>query len=281
MKQKMLFITITGVILVGAFVLATKMMQPKITADAQAVNAANQLYEVGNFDDAIRIYQQIIDRGVEDSTLYYNLGNSYFGKGDLGRAILNYQRAALLAPRDSDIATNLAIARTQANATIGDSAPGPLSILYDLTGNWLTLSETALLTMAIWFLMAILFLAWRLQERGISRTITRNASIVLFLVLTVAGLSLGSRLISERILPEGVVIAPVVAVSTEPGEQFESVFNLQNGAEVSLTETLGEWARLEVPGSQIEGWVPLESNGSEWEPHSGTSPLDIDLDPAL
>ncbi len=268
MKQKMLFITITGVILVGAFVLATKMMQPKITADAQAVNAANQLYEVGNFDDAIRIYQQIIDRGVEDSTLYYNLGNSYFGKGDLGRAILNYQRAALLAPRDSDIATNLAIARTQANATIGDSAPGPLSILYDLTGNWLTLSETALLTMAIWFLMAILFLAWRLQERGISRTITRNASIVLFLVLTVAGLSLGSRLISERILPEGVVIAPVVAVSTEPGEQFESVFNLQNGAEVSLTETLGEWARLEVPGSQIEGWVPLESNGSEWEPHS-------------
>ena len=259
MKQKMLFITITVVILGGALILATRMMQPKVAADAQAVNAANQLYEVGNFDDAIRIYEQIIDQGVEDSTLYYNLGNSYFGKGDLGRAILSYQRAALLAPRDSDIAANLEIARTQANATIGEAAPGPLSILYELTGSWLTINETALLTMAIWFLMAILFLAWRLQEQGITRKLTRNATIVLFFLLTIAGLSLGSRLVTGRILPEGVVIAPVVAVSTEPGEQFESGFNLQNGAEVSLTETLGEWARLAVPGSQIEGWVPLES----------------------
>ena len=83
--------------------------------------------------------------------------------------------------------------------------------------------------------------------------------LVLFLVLMVAGLSLGSRLITERALPDGVVVAPVVAVSSEPGGQSEAAFNLQNGAEVSLTGTSGEWARLEVPGSQIEGWVPLDS----------------------
>lgn len=259
MKQKMLFVTITSILLIGALVLAARMMQPKAAADAQALNAANQLYQVGNFDDAIRIYEQIIDQGVEDSTLYYNLGNSYFGKGDLGRAILNFQRATLLAPRDSDIATNLEIARSQANATFGESAPGPLNILYDLTGKWLTLGETTLLTMAIWFLMAILFMAWRLQDQGTTRNITRNVTIVLFLLLAVAGLSLGGRLITERILPEGVVIAPIVAVSSEPGVQSEPAFNLQNGAEVSLMETLGEWARLEVPGSQIEGRVPLET----------------------
>lgn len=259
MKQKMIFITITSIFLIGAFVFAARMLQPKAAADAQAIYAANQLYQVGNYDDAIRIYEQIIDQGVEDSTLYYNLGNSYYGKGDLGRAILNYQRAATLDPRDADIQNNLEIARTQANAVVGDMAPGPLGILRDLTGKWLTLNETALLTMAIWFVIAILFIAWRLQEQGLARKITRNMMLFLFLVLTIAGLSLGSRLVSEQMLPEGVVIAPVVAVSIEPGEQSEVAFNLQNGAEVNLMETNGDWARLEVPGSQIEGWVPLDS----------------------
>lgn len=259
MNQRILFIATIVIMLGGALVLATWLMQPKEAAETNAISAANQLYQVGNYDDAIRIYEQIVDQGVEDSTLNFNLGNSYFSKGDLGRAILNYQRAAMLAPRDRDIAANLELARTRANAVIDQSAPGPLSLLNDLIGKWLTLDETALLTMGLWFLVSLMFIVWRLQESGSTRQITKNMMIILFLVLAIAGLSFGSRLVSERYTPEGVVIAPVVAVNAEPGQQAESVYNLQNGAEISLMETQGNWARLAIPGSQIEGWVPLDT----------------------
>ncbi|MBS0418453.1 MAG: tetratricopeptide repeat protein [Proteobacteria bacterium] len=47
----------------------------------------------------------------------YNLGNSYARAGKPGLAILNYKRAALLAPNDPDINANLDYVRATANVT--------------------------------------------------------------------------------------------------------------------------------------------------------------------
>src|SRR6202161_2860169 len=44
----------------------------------------------------------------------YNLANSYARAGKPGLAVLNYERAALLAPDDPDINANLAYVRTAA-----------------------------------------------------------------------------------------------------------------------------------------------------------------------
>src|ERR1700743_1944350 len=44
----------------------------------------------------------------------YNLGNSYARAGKPGLAVLNYERAALLAPNDPDINSNLEYVRTTA-----------------------------------------------------------------------------------------------------------------------------------------------------------------------
>jgi len=45
----------------------------------------------------------------------YNLANSYARAGKQGMAVLNYERAALLAPNDADIQANLAYARAAAH----------------------------------------------------------------------------------------------------------------------------------------------------------------------
>jgi len=43
------------------------------------------------FDEAVKLYNQIIDNGYEGAELYYNLGNAYFRLGKLGYAILYYE----------------------------------------------------------------------------------------------------------------------------------------------------------------------------------------------
>ncbi len=55
---------------------------PQTTSGAQ-VAEANQLYEAGQFVEAIAVYQGLVDAGAEDGTPYYNLGNAYFKAGDL------------------------------------------------------------------------------------------------------------------------------------------------------------------------------------------------------
>ena len=64
-------------------------------------------YSEGKYNEAADLYQQIIETGYESAEVYYNLGNSYYKMSDLPNAILNYERAKLLAPNDEDIAFNL------------------------------------------------------------------------------------------------------------------------------------------------------------------------------
>jgi tetratricopeptide (TPR) repeat protein len=68
---------------------------------------ANRAYEAGEWNKAIRIYENMVaDLGLSAS-LCYNLANSYARNGQTGKAVLEYERGLLLAPGDGDIRTNL------------------------------------------------------------------------------------------------------------------------------------------------------------------------------
>ena len=71
------------------------------------ISRANQLYNQNQFDKAATIYEQVIDQGMENGHLYYNLGNTHFRLGNLPKAILNYVKAQNLLPRNEDVEANL------------------------------------------------------------------------------------------------------------------------------------------------------------------------------
>ena len=66
----------------------------------------NLAYKEGKYDSAIDSYEKILGLGLESGNLYYNLGNVYFKKGEFGKAMLNYKRALMLIPNDSDLRSN-------------------------------------------------------------------------------------------------------------------------------------------------------------------------------
>ena len=74
--------------------------------------SANERYSRGEYVEAAQQYESLLAGGFRDAALYYNLGNAYFQQSDLGRATLNYLRAERLSPRDPDIRSNLALARS-------------------------------------------------------------------------------------------------------------------------------------------------------------------------
>ena len=79
---------------------------------------------------------------------------------------------------------------------------------------------------------------------------------VTVLVLAIGGAILGSRLHVENSQPEAVVVGQEVKVTSGPGTQYVTEFTLPNGAEVRLLENRGNWARLEMAGNTLQGWVP-------------------------
>ncbi|MCK5643063.1 MAG: tetratricopeptide repeat protein, partial [Gammaproteobacteria bacterium] len=150
MIRNLITISFVGIILIGSLIAGISYLTSKNSIDVETMAVANQLYNNGEYSTAAQFYEQLISQGKVHSSLYYNLGNAYYVQGDIGRAILNYQRASRLDPRDPDIRENLAMARNQSANEI-DQISNPLDGLANFTSSWLTLNETALITLGLWF----------------------------------------------------------------------------------------------------------------------------------
>jgi hypothetical protein len=259
MKKSIFVLGFVGITLLVILLAGTALMTARQPADVAAITAGNRLAAAGNYAEAIQVYEGLVAQEVQDSALFYNLGNAYYYQGDLGRAILNYERAAQLAPRDADIRANLAQARAQAGDPFLASPAGPLGILTGLTQRWLNINEAAVLALALWFAAGAALLAYRFARPSRAKDGLRYAALLAILLMAVFGLSLGARVYAEQAMPEGIVIAPTIALSSEPGSQYATGYNLNGGTAVNILETRGDWARLAAPDNSVKGWIPLKS----------------------
>ena len=260
--KRTLILILTTLTIAGMVTITNVLVQAKpITNAAQTMQTANQLYESGQVAQAAQAYQQLVDQGFSDSALFYNLGNAYFKQDDLGRAILNYRRAAQLAPRDPDIKANLDLARSHAVDQLDPvKSEGYFSYLVRLTEMWLTIDEMAMGVLMLWVVFAVVLIAFAHWKRGSGlREGLKYTLIIIGFLLFAAVISLGSRVYLERTRPEAVVVIDEINVNSGPGSQYVTEFVLHSGAEVSLLEQRENWARLALPGGKAQGWVPTDA----------------------
>jgi hypothetical protein len=225
------------------------------TSGAQMAEA-NRLYEEGEFIEAAARYEVLVQAGVQDGRLYYNLGNAYFKASDLGRAILSYRRAQRLLPRDGDVAANLKLARAQTLDRIEVKDEGAVVALVRHLVGWTTLDEAATAALVLWMFLCALGIGAILWQRKRRALLYLVGVVALLLLLGV--LSIGIRLLDEHGQAPAVVVAAEVAVRSGPGEDYLTEFTLHAGAEVRLVERRGDWVRISLPGD-LQGWAPSDA----------------------
>ena len=97
---------------------------------------ANAAFASGDYAQAAPLYEKLIERDGPAAARLFNLGNTYAKLNQPGPAVLSYERAALLAPRDADIRANLKLTRPANAATLQSPPPWWMAPLY-----WLSLNE--------------------------------------------------------------------------------------------------------------------------------------------
>ena len=221
-----------------------------VTGDTMA--EANHLYENRDFDGAADIYQSLLDTGVDDAAVYYNLGNAYFKRGDLGWAIVNYKRAQRLSPRDPDIEANLLLARAQTRDQLEREGNGLAGFINYMLVGWSSFDEVASVTLGLWIVLCgctVLMLSWRRQ-----RVKLRWMMIVLTICLVICVFSLGMHMVNDQ-QAHAVIVSPSIEVRSGPGPGYLVEFTLHSGTEVRVLEYRSTWARISLPGN-LQGWVP-------------------------
>ncbi|MCX4264018.1 MAG: tetratricopeptide repeat protein [Muribaculaceae bacterium] len=95
-----------------------------LAATAQSLGIqADSAYAKEDYGRAATLYEQSIASEGQSSTAWYNLGNAYFRRDNLGKAVVCYQRALKLDPTNEDARQNLEFVRSRIQDRPEDDTP--------------------------------------------------------------------------------------------------------------------------------------------------------------
>jgi len=217
----------------------------------------NQAYTVGQMDQALELYLQARNLGVNDAVLHFNLGNTYARRGELGQAVASYLRARRLAPHDQDIRTNLAWVRQHIRDLELSNDELPLFIAQAAAViASLTLDQWGIMLLLLAWLTAAL-IGWGWYREGFGVQLRRGLLASGACLLVVATVTTG-RWYHEQVRNEAVVVVQMAEVKSGPAENFPVLFQVHDGLTVNIEGEREGWVRIGLGGEWV-GWLPSDS----------------------
>ncbi len=226
----------------------------------EVMKRANEFYVNGQFEEAIKTYNSLIDQNYEGTSLFYNLGNAYYRIGKIGFAILYYEKALKLSPDDEDVLHNLKIAQMNVKDKIESLPPFFLfriweSILETFSVNGWTILSYVLFTLFL-FALGYYFFAKNIAQQ---RT-AFYSSIFVFIVFLISVSLLIVKLNQESKLKYGVVLNPSLTARSSPDPQGRDAFVIHEGLKVKVEDNVDQWIKIRLEDGKV-GWVEKESIG--------------------
>ena len=217
------------------------------------IQKANALYAKKQYDSALVLYQNVLEQGWEAPELYYNIGNVYFRKGNLAKAILFYERAHRLDPTNDKIAYNLKFANQFVQDKF-DVVPEFFfrrwwhAIVRSLDSNtWAWISILSFVLTLICFYIFLFSRKLSLRKLGF------YLGLVLFFVSI---FSFFSGLSSRRYFTHSTeaIIMSTSSVRSSPSMDGTELYILHDGVKVRILSQSDGWYEVRLPNGSI-GWI--------------------------
>jgi len=229
-------------------------------AQQDYIDKANNLYKKADYQGAVVLYENIATSYGVSPELYYNLANAYYKAGEVGRSILNYERALRLSPNYDDAKANLELAQTKIVDNIVQIPPFFLQRWIDMLIKLLTIDQWYYISVSVFVLALCCFLYFIFGTNLIVRRFAFYASFALLFVSIVAGIFAYIRHDQFNKHSEAIIMTGTVIVKSSPDKSGTDLFQLHEGTKVTIKSNLDQWSEIVVGNGNV-GWI--ESNTIE------------------
>jgi len=220
----------------------------------------NDAYLNGDFQQAAEAYRTVIDYGIIDSRVEYNLANTEFKLGRLGHALLHYEIARKLDPADEEIVANMRYARSFTLDLVQREEPiAPIRIYRQFQERVGPDMQAWAALVLVWLITALI--AWVCSRPGRWRAFhgwLLSGLLLLLLLTSASWYGTLDRLTGKAL---AVVLDDVVEVLAGPADNNPTLFTVHEGLTVELREgRSGEWIQISHPNG-LNGWLPASAVG--------------------
>lgn len=218
---------------------------------------ANSLYMSENYAEAVQAYLSTIEKGYESAAVYYNLGNTYYKLGNTGKAVLYYEKAKKINPRDEDINTNL---KMTSLGTADRITPLPELFYikyFNLFASTLGPVGWMKIFLILFCILCLTISALILIRNERARYFLKKSVFILSAVtLIILGVTTyTSYEISKH--NSAVVMSEKVDVYASPAEDSTELFAIHEGTKVTIKRTQGRWIEISLADGKV-GWIIKE-----------------------
>lgn len=256
-------------------IIAVSLISAMSALASNPVAEADSAYNAGNYEEAVKLYKDVIAEEGTSAPLLFNLGNACCQAGDFGGAIVSWERARRLDPTNERINSNLNYLRNRIDdankaeqkgkrfKTTAD-APSFFESVHTVIACDRTSDFWAVFA-AVFFILFICCAALYIFTRRVAfRKIGFFGGIVCFfasvLFLIFSFMAAGAQDSSD----EGVITAFKVTLLTEPGKENEpghgSVLTKGTLVDILSEEVDAEgnvrWYKVRLNSDYI-GWVSV------------------------
>ena len=228
------------------------------SARAVTKNNADTEYQKGNYQQAIRDYEEVLKNG-ESAEIYFNLGNAYYRTDNITKAVLNYERARLLSPGDDDINFNLQFARSKTIDKITPESEMFFVTWYKSLVNFTSVdnwAKTGILCIVMALLLVLLYL---FGPQLMLRKIGFFGGLAFFVIFLLSNLFAFQQKQALDNRTGAIIMAPSVNVKKTPAKNSADQFVLHEGTRVDIIDKgMTDWRCIRV-GDGREGWIETKA----------------------
>ena len=223
------------------------------TADEMFTNA-NTLYKEGKYQEAIKLYEDIVATKNVSSELYYNLGNTYYKLNKVAECIYNYEKSIQLDPLNQDAQNNLIIAK---RLTLDRIEELPKSVFQKLNENFLqkfTYNTWAIIVVFLSFLASFLFLMYYFSYNSSKKRLYFTTSILSFLLLIISIVITVTQYNQSNKNIEAIIFSEEIEIKNAPTNDANEIFTLHEGTKVKILDTVDDWKKIKLVDGKT-GWM--------------------------
>jgi tetratricopeptide (TPR) repeat protein len=212
-------------------------------------------YKEGRFAEAAAFFSRIADEGINNGKLFYNLGNAYLKNGDIGNAMLWYERSLKVLPHDPDLKFNYEYALSLTKDEKGDKEIPLVRILFF----WKYLLSQAqiqwvaiLFNLFFWSLMAIRIIRRKTRFQTIGHVMLALGLIFIFTAVY--------NDYEADFIKEAVILPDKVSIRSGLTDDATELFVLHAGAKVKIDKEKDGYIRIAFSEGKI-GWIKKSDAG--------------------
>lgn len=243
----------------GVFILVLLGLLKVAPVDAQQEHftKANNAYNQSDFKLSIELYKGILDDGYTSPDLYLNLGNAYLKSGELGEAVLSYEKGLAIDDGHQVLVQNLKYANKQITTPITSIPDFFLSRYWNTIVYSLGSSVWAAIQITLFILIAIAVGVWLLGKDLKIKRIAFYSLFIFSIFLFVSILTGTQRYSAEQKSSHGIVVSGSSKLHSGASAQSELITDLSEGIKVKLLDRIDDYYKVQLMDKEV-GWISVK-----------------------